>query len=120
MEAINKTFELELEETPVKGIITSLTNEEIEEIKNLRKEDFSGAAFKVTVLTVPELSAKYFETNTPKVYVLGYKGKEGQLGSIESGEFIPYEGEDIIIRKIAVDILEVILLNGNTGHFTRR
>ncbi|SMP33515.1 hypothetical protein [Chryseobacterium profundimaris] len=97
-----------------------MTKEEIEEIKNLRKEEFSGAAFKVTVLTVPELCAKYFETNTPKVYVLGYKGKEGQLGYIENCKFIPYEGDDIVIKKIALDIFEVLLLNSCTGHFIRK
>ncbi|MGH1517645.1 hypothetical protein [Chryseobacterium sp. JK1] len=118
METINKTFELELEGTPVKGIITTLSDNEIDEIKNLGSKEYSGTVFKTLVLTVPELGATYFETETPKIYVVGYKGKEGQLGSIESGEFKPLDSEDMIVRKISLNILQVLLINSNTGHFT--
>lgn len=117
MEITNKTFELQLDDTPVKGIITSLSEDELEGIKNLQTNEYSEAVFKVLVLTVPELGAQYFETTTPKVYIVGYEGREGQLGSIENDEFIPYEGDDIVTRKIALNILEVLMLNGTTGHF---
>ncbi|KPE51256.1 hypothetical protein [Chryseobacterium indologenes] len=117
METINKTFELELEGTPVKGIITSLSDDELDGIKNLGSEEYSGAAFKALILTAPELGATYFENETPKVFVVGYKGKEGQLGSIENGEFKPFYSDDMVIRKISLNILEVLMLNDNTGHF---
>lgn len=117
MEIINKTFELQLQDTSVKGIVTSLTDDEIDEIKNLGKENYSGVVFKVLVLTAPELGAHYFDPPSLRTYVIGYEGKEGQLGLIESDEFIPYEGNNFIIRKIATSILDVLVLNGKTGHF---
>lgn len=117
METVNKTFELELEGTSVKGIITSLSDEELDAIKNLGSEEYSGAAFKAQILTVPELGATYFENEILKVFVVGYKGKEGQLGSIENNEFKPFYSDDMVIRKISLCILEVLLINGNSGHF---
>jgi len=66
METINKTFELQLEGTPVKGIITSLNNDELDSIKNLGSEEYSGAVFKIQVLTVPELVQPILKLESPK------------------------------------------------------
>ncbi|SMC38275.1 hypothetical protein [Chryseobacterium sp. YR221] len=117
METVNKTFELELEGTPVKGIITSLSDDELDNIQNLESEEYSGAVFKIQVLTAPELGATYFESETLKIFIVGYKGKDGQLGSIENAEFKPFHSEDMTIRKISLNILEVLLINGNSGHY---
>jgi hypothetical protein len=54
-----------------------MPDEELEKIKNLPLDEYSDFVFKVTVLTATELGAKYFESETPKVYIAGYKGTEG-------------------------------------------
>ncbi|MDR6921223.1 hypothetical protein SAMN05421786_103237 [Chryseobacterium ureilyticum] len=120
MEETNKTFELHLNEYIIKGIITSLNDEEIDTIENLGSKEYSEAVFKVMVSSEPLVDLELFNISTTKIYIVGYKGREGQLGYLKNMQFIPDDEENHFVNVISTNILSVLMLNGNSGHFTSK
>jgi len=121
MEETNKTFEFhyEIDEKPytVKGIISSFECEDDIKIENIDLEKDKEFIFNVSLISNPNINLKIFDPNSALVYIIGYKGKEGQLGNIENNIFIPETDQNELVRQISVSILEILLINGS-GHFT--
>ncbi|UKB80242.1 hypothetical protein [Chryseobacterium sp. MEBOG07] len=117
MEDTNKTFELHLEEYCIKGMIISINDEEIDKIENLGSKEYSEAVFKIIVSSEPSIDLELFNLSTTKIFIIGYNGKEGQLGYIKNMQFIPDDGENHLVNIISTNILEVLMLNGKSGHF---
>lgn len=117
MEETNKTFELHLEEYCIKGMITSLNDEEIDKIENLGSKEYSEAVFKIIVSSEPSVDMELFNLSTAKIFIVGYNGREGQLGYLKNMQFIPDDGENHLVNVISTNVLEVLMLNGKSGHF---
>ncbi|WES99332.1 hypothetical protein P2W68_06870 [Chryseobacterium arthrosphaerae] len=117
MEETNKTFELHLEEYLIKGIITSLNDEEIDKIENLGSKEYSEAVFKVIINSEPSVDLKLFNLSITNIFIVGYNGREGQLGYLKNMQFVPDDGKNHLVNIISTNILEVLILNGNSGHF---
>ncbi|MGN7757894.1 hypothetical protein ACTJIV_10475 [Chryseobacterium sp. 22532] len=121
MEETNKTFEFhyKIDEKPyaVKGIISSFECEDDINIENMDLEKDKEFIFNVSLMSNPNINLKIFDNTSALVYIIGYKGKEGQLGYIENNIFIPESDQNELVRQISVSILEILLINGS-GHFT--
>ncbi|GAA4180591.1 hypothetical protein [Sphingobacterium ginsenosidimutans] len=121
MEGTNKTFEFhyEIDEKPytVKGSISSFECEDDITIENIDLEKDKEFIFNVSLISNPKINLKIFDNTSALIYIIGYKGKEGQLGYIENNIFIPENDQNELVRQISVSILEILLINGS-GHFT--
>ena len=121
MEETNKTFEFhyEIDEKPytVKGIISSFECEDDITIENINLEKDKEFIFNVSLISNPNINLKIFDNTSALIYIVGYKGKEGQLGYIENNIFIPENDQNELVRQISVSILEILFIKGS-GHFT--
>ena len=117
MENQDKTFELNLEPYTIKGIISPLTDDEIEDIENIEQpKEYSGCIFNLSIISQPQMDIEIFNPDKTILAIYQYNGKEIALGILENSSFKELTDDSLIFRTISVRILELILINGS-GHF---
>lgn len=121
MAEVNKTFEFhyELEDMiySVKGIVASFDCNEEASLEYLNLDRYKDSVYNVSLVCEPASNLEIFNLQHPVVYIIGYNEQEGQLGYIIEKKFIPDQGENDLVNLISSSILEVLLINGNSGHF---
>ncbi|MEN5380123.1 hypothetical protein [Sphingobacterium kitahiroshimense] len=121
MAEVNKTFEFHYEvedkKYSVKGIVASFDCNEEASLENLNLDRYKDSIYNVSLVCEPVLNLEIFKLQYPVVYIIGYNEKEGQLGYIIDKKFIPDQGENDLVDLISASILEVLLINGDSGHF---
>lgn len=121
MAEVNKTFEFhyELEDKiySVKGIIASFDCNEEASLENLNLKRYKDLIYNVSLVSEPASNLEIFNLQHPVVYIIGYNEQESQLGYIIEKKFVPEQGENDLVNLISASILEVLLINGDSGHF---
>lgn len=120
MENQDKTFEVDIDNYKVKGIITPLTNEEIEQIDNIQDpKEYSGCIFNISLFSEPQIDSELFSLDKTIISIAGHEGKEIALGYLDNNSFKEIMEDSLIFRKISVAILEIMFMN-RPGHFTQK
>ncbi|MDR6460455.1 hypothetical protein J2786_003589 [Chryseobacterium vietnamense] len=121
MKEINKTFEFHYEIgdeiITVKGIITSFTCSDDISLDNVDTDNYRDAIFDVSLLVEPAINSKIFNLDCPLVYIVGFGGRDGQLGHVKNHHFVPVDDQDELVQAVSTSILEVLMMNGQSGHF---
>ncbi len=88
------------------------------EISNLRSDDNHDFIFLASVNTEIPLPPSIIDNSRTIIFYIG-KGEENSIGYLENNLFreIP---ESRFIQKLMVNLFEILVLSGDSGHFTSR
>lgn len=100
-------------EYQVKALVVSISEEL--EIKNIDKEENDGFIFNVSVSTEPKLPTEFLDTAKKLIFIIGIGG-DSLLGYLNDNIFIELE-ENEFLQTLHVRVLEILTIEGNTGHF---
>jgi hypothetical protein len=97
----------------VKALIVSAPEEL--EIKNMDEEENKGFIFTISILIEPDLPQEFLLPAKNLIFIIGKDGLS-RLVYIANGNFMDI-AENTFNRRLKVNILEVLLIEGNSGHF---
>lgn len=86
------------------------------EITNIDKEENEGFIYTLSVLTEPRISTKILDIPKDLIFIIG-DGRTNRLGYLQNGIFVDSEGNSFI-QGLEVNVLEVLMIEGDSGHFT--
>jgi|GEM_PF-888175 len=98
----------------IKVLITSAPEDL--EIINIDHEANKGFVYQIVVQTEPQLSDTILKISENLIFVIGSDGLT-RIGHLQNGQFIEIEDNEFADH-LQVNILEVLMLVGDTGHFT--
>jgi len=86
------------------------------EITNIDKEENEGFIYTLSVLTEPRISTEIFDIPKDLIFIIG-DGGTNRLGYLQNGIFVDSE-ENSFIQVLEVNVLDVLMIEGDSGHFT--
>lgn len=86
------------------------------QITNIDREEYEGFIYTISVLAEPNVPANIFDMSKDLIFIIG-KGGINHLGYLTEGIFIDVE-ENSFVQVLEVHILEVLIIEGDSGHFT--
>ena len=111
--SVEYIYSAQNKEYTVKALIVSAPEEL--EINNVDKEDNEGFIFTIFASTQPELPIDIFDAAKNLIFIIG-NGGDNRIGILEDNTFVEIK-ENAFIRVLKVNVLEVLLIEGNSGHF---
>jgi hypothetical protein len=104
---------IEGQEYNVKVFIISAPEEM--ELDNIDMPDNKGFIFKLLVSAQPSLTNEIFDASKDMAFIIGI-GEETKMGYIEHNSFIEIDENDFL-QGLGANVLEVLMIEGNTGSF---
>lgn len=86
------------------------------EIINIDKKENEGFIYTLSVLTEPRIPTEIIDVSIDLFFIIDHGGIN-RIGHLENGVFIDSE-ENPFIQILAVNVLEVLMIEGDSGHFT--
>lgn len=86
------------------------------EITNIDHEANKGFIYQISIQTEPQLPDTILKISENLIFVISGEGLT-KMGHLENGQFIEIEDNEFADH-LQVNILEVLMLAGDTGHFT--
>jgi len=111
--SIEYTDSIQNTEYLVKALVVSAPDEL--KITNIDEEENKGFIFTISISTQPELPSALLDTATNLIFIVGNDGNN-RLGYIEDDNFVEID-ENVFTRMLHVNVLQVLMIEGNTGHF---
>jgi hypothetical protein len=86
------------------------------EITNIDREENEGFIYTISVLAEPNVPANIFDISKDLIFIIG-NGGINRLGYLKGNVLTDVE-ENSFIQVLEVHILEVLMIEGDSGHFT--